>query len=395
MGRLALEIVLGFLSLAFVWASVVVVAGLAADAWRRRRPRGPLPEEPHRRRCFAAVICAHNEERVIARPIRSLLAQEYPSDLLKVVVFADNCSDRTAEVARGFPGVEVLEKDSPSGGKGDVLAWGLDRIRDDGYDAIAVFDADNAAEPRWLDEINRAFDGGAHVVTGHRMVWNPFVNLITGWYVIYWNLMNELSNRVRSALRLSSMLTGTGFAFLVSTLPKEGWRTRTFVEDLEFAFFRNLDGFRVVYAPDALFYDEQPVSTRPMLRQLNRWATGGLQMIGRYGGTWLKALCRRASWRLFDCFIVITMGVSGALLVIVNAAACNLNFLWWYLGVTWTSAIVATALSRYALRTLAVPILLFPVFALVLSYTVLFSIVHPQRHWKPIPHGELTSKGKK
>lgn len=388
-----------FFSLVFFWSSVVVVCGFAAELHQRRKGRRavtddePVEESPKLR--IAAVICAHNEERVIDRPIRSLFAQDYPASQFRIVVFADNCSDRTAEIARGFEGVEVLEKSTPSAGKGDVLAWGLERIRDDGYDAIAIFDADNAADPRWMNEINRAFAGGASVVTGHRMVYNPFVNLITGWYTLYWNLLNELSNRVRSFLGLSSMLTGTGFAFRLSLLPAEGWRTRTFVEDLEFAFFRNLSGYRTFYAPNAVFYDEQPTSVRPMLRQLNRWATGGLQMIGRYGWTWIKALFRQGSWRLFDCFVIITMGVCGLMMLILNAAILNAGFIFWFLGVTWASALLATALSRYAIRSLVLPILLFPLFALVLSCTVAYSIVCPQRSWKPIPHGETKAKGKK
>lgn len=386
-------------SLVFFWSSVVVACGFAAELRQRRKARraatddGPVEEPPKLR--MAAVICAHNEERVIDRPIRSLLAQDYPASRFGIVVLADNCSDRTAEIARGFEGVEVLEKRTPSTGKGDVLAWGLERIRDDGYDVIAIFDADNAADPRWMSEINRVFAGGASVVTGHRMVYNPFVNLITGWYTLYWNLLNELSNRVRSFLGLSSMLTGTGFAFRLSALPAEGWHTRTFVEDLEFAFFRNLDGHRVHYAPDAVFYDEQPVSARPMLRQLNRWATGGLQMIGRYGWLWFKALFRKGSWRLFDCFVIITMGVCGLMMLVLNAVILNAGFIFWFLGVTWASALLATALSRYSIRALAGPILLFPFFTLILSCTVAYSIACPQRSWKPIPHGERKTKGKK
>ncbi len=376
----------------FAWSTAVVFLGLAIEVFRRvRGRRDPRPDnapqkapEPLR---FACVICAHNEERVIGRPVKSLLAADYPADKRDIFVLADNCSDRTAEIARGFEGVIVREKSTPSGGKGDVLAWGLDDIRNEGYDAIAVFDADNEADPEWFAEMNKAFARGAHVVTGYRMSSNPFTSLIGGWYTIYWNLMNELSNRVRSSLGLSAMLTGTGFAFRTSVLPEEGWRTRTFVEDLEFAFFSNMKGYRVAYVPDAVFYDEQPVSVRPMYRQLNRWATGGLQILVFYTWRWLKRLFRKPSFRLFDCFAVITLGLSGTALLILNGATLNWRFGVWFLCVSWASAVLATSLSRYSLRSLAVPILLFPVFCLVLSSTVLYSVICPQRKWKPIAHG--------
>jgi cellulose synthase/poly-beta-1,6-N-acetylglucosamine synthase-like glycosyltransferase len=173
----------------------------------------------------------------------------------------------------------------------------------------------------------------------------------------------------------------------VSALPAEGWRTRTFVEDLEFALARNLDGYRIAYVQDAVFYDEQPVTARQMIRQLNRWATGGLQMLWNYGWVWFKSLCRRPSVRLFDAFAVITLGISGTLMLIVNLAALNWRFGVYLALVSWASAVLSTALSRYSIRALAPCILLFPCFTLVLSYTVAFSCLCPQRKWQPIGHG--------
>ena len=372
----------------FGWSTVVVLVGLAFELMRRKGRRlDDASGDDVARTNFACVICAHNEERVVARPIASILAAHYPESLREVIVFADNCSDGTASIAASFPGVRVMEKDVPSKGKGDVLAWGLDRIRGEKHDAIAVFDADNEVDPEWFSRMDAALRAGAHVATGHRMSSNSFVNLITGWYSLYWNLMNELSNRVRSSLRLSAMLTGTGFCFKKSVLPAEGWRTRTFVEDLEFAFFRNLDGYRVCYVPDAVFYDEQPTSVRPMLRQLNRWATGGIQILVFYFWKWIKALCRRPSFRLFDSFAIVSLGVFGSLLLLINAVMLNWRFGVSFVVLAWTSAVLSTALSRHTLRSLLLPIATFPVFVVILSCTVLYSIVCPQRRWKPIEHG--------
>ena len=295
--------------------------------------------------------------------------------------------DKTALLAASKPGVRVLEKNSPSSGKGDVLAWGLDKISGDGYDAIAIFDADNEVDSDWFLQMDSQLRSGVQVATGHRMSLNPFANIITGWYTVYWNLMNELSNRVRGNLNLSSMLTGTGFCFKASVLPPEGWRTRTFVEDLEFAFFCNMDGCRVSYVPDAVFYDEQPVSVRSMFRQLCRWATGGLQIIRYYCWRWLKALFKRPSLRLFDCFSIITLGACGSVLLLLNVVALNWKFGLWFLFFSWASAALSTLLSRYSLRALFFPVFTFPVFTLILSFTVLYSIVLPQRTWKPIEHG--------
>ena len=212
------------LAVVFLWSTLVVLSGFAVQLFARGGKAPALPAAKELK--FAVVICAHNEARVIERPLKTILASDYSADKIDIFVFADNCTDGTAAVAAAVEGVKVYEKSTPSSGKGDVLAWGLDQIDRAAYDAIAVFDADNEVDRRWFAEISRYMNSGANIVTGHRMSSNAFTNLITGWYTIYWNLMNELSNRVRSTLGLSAMLTGTGFAFRSSVLPAEGWRTK-------------------------------------------------------------------------------------------------------------------------------------------------------------------------
>lgn len=373
------------IGLMFIWSTAVVLLGLFVAIFKRKESI-PLDNDQILR--FACIICAHNEEVVIHRPIESLLNSDYPEEKLDIVVFADNCSDRTAEIANAFGSrVKVYEKSSPSSGKGDVLHWGVELIKNNGYDALAIVDADNEVDKFWLKRLNAAMARGAKIVTGHRMASNAFKNLITGWYSVYWNLMNELSNRVRANLMLSSMLTGTGFAFRLSVLPEEGWNTKTFVEDLEFAFQQNVRGNRVVYVDDAVFFDEQPISFKPMWRQLCRWATGGLQIIRHYLFVWLMALIKMPTPRMFDCFAIITLGLSGTILLLLDIAEGDMGFLVGYFAFCWASALLATFLSRYSIRSLFLPILSFPIFVLILSATVAYSVVHPQHRWKPIQHG--------
>ena len=54
------------------------------------------------------LIPAHQEETTIGRCLSSLLMQAEPAEF-HVIVAANGCTDNTAEVARTFPGVEVIE----------------------------------------------------------------------------------------------------------------------------------------------------------------------------------------------------------------------------------------------------------------------------------------------
>ena len=391
----AIFVVCLMLGLVFLWSAAVVTFGLLLP--RRRHPRSA------RKLRFAVLICARNEESVIRLPVKSVLMSSYPKEFREVIVLADNCTDATARKAREA-GATVWEKTEPSSGKGDVLEWGLKKVAERGcFDAVAVFDADNVVSSQWFDAMNDALNDGELVATGRRMSSNATTNVISGWYTVYWNLMNELSNRVRTKLMLSGKLTGTGFAFLLPVLGKEGWKTHTMVEDVEFSVQCNLKGRRIAYVPEAEYADEQPVTDRHMWRQLCSWATGCWQVAGLYFVPWLKAMARKPSFRMFDSYFAILTGMSVAFIIlldfvaffwklfrgdgIASASAFFFGILALISAIGWISAWASVALSYRKRRPRWWAVATFPVFSFVLSATVLFTLVHPTRVWKPIPHG--------
>lgn len=391
---LVFDLLCCLLSVVFLWSTLVVLIGLLKK--ERLHPAAA------RKLRFAVLICARNEERVIRLPVKSIALSKYPAACRETIVLADNCSDATAAAARDA-GATVWEKTTPSAGKGDVLAWGLERVRRaGGFDAVAVFDADNIVSDGWFDAVNDALNDGECVVTGRRHSSNARANIIAGWYTVYWDMMNELSNRVRTNLGLSGKLTGTGFAFLLSVLDAQGWRTRTMVEDVEFTVQCNLAGRRVAYVPAADYADEQPVTTVFMWRQLRRWATGGWQVVRHYLGVWLRTLRHRPSLRLFDSFFAILTGMSVAFILLSNIVALTAklcrgmmggNTFALFFGIVlfvfvmgWFTAVSAVALSPKKRRPFWTAVATFPVFSLILSAAVLYTLVRPTKVWKPIPH---------
>lgn len=67
---------------------------------------------------FTVIIPAHNEEAVIAHSLGALTADMRPGEM-QIIVACNACKDRTAELARGFAGVTVLETATP--GKPNAL----------------------------------------------------------------------------------------------------------------------------------------------------------------------------------------------------------------------------------------------------------------------------------
>jgi len=126
-------------------------------------------------RSIAVVIPARDESELVGRCLDSVLAakahlQKHQRRVaVSVTVVADRCTDDTADVARRYPGVTVVEIDAGNVGvaraTGVMLALessGL--LPSDVW--IANTDADSAVPPGWLLEQSRLARHGAGVVLG-------------------------------------------------------------------------------------------------------------------------------------------------------------------------------------------------------------------------------------
>ena len=133
---------------------------------------------------FALIVCAHNEQQVIAQLVENLKNLHYSRDLYDIFVVADNCQDRTAEVARKA-GAIVYERFSETGkGKGFAMDWmfrrlfGLNRQ----YDGVCIFDADNLVHPDFLKIMNNRLCSGERLIQG---IWTSKIRKIPGFPVCF------------------------------------------------------------------------------------------------------------------------------------------------------------------------------------------------------------------
>lgn len=83
--------------------------------------RSRVPQSPRRAPSLpvvSVVVPAYNEEKQIAGAIEALLAQDYPRELLQILILSDASTDATDEIVRGYAprGVELLRM-SERGGK--------------------------------------------------------------------------------------------------------------------------------------------------------------------------------------------------------------------------------------------------------------------------------------
>lgn len=265
----------------------------------RIRPKN----EVNPQKSFAMIVAAHNEETVIRDIIESLKNLNYPKELFDIFVIADNCSDKTADIARSLD-VYVHERiDKEKRGKGYALEWMFARIfkMNKKYDAVAIFDADNLVSKNFLIEMNRMLLKNYKVVQGYLDSKNPTDTWITGSYSVSFWTSNRLLQLSRSNLRLSNQLGGTGFCIETNTLKELGWGATCLTEDLEFTCKLVLNGHKVGWAHEAVVYDEKPLTLSQSWSQRRRWMQGFADVSSRYFFKLMKKAIIELDAVAFDC----------------------------------------------------------------------------------------------
>ena len=401
---LALFIIIYSYQLLFVPVSLL---GRAVE--RAKRKKGSLSKPPALLR-YAVLICARNEEAVIGELIDSIKSQTYPIELVTTFVLADNCTDATAEAARGHGAIVYERQDTKHVGKGYALGYLLARIGEDYgdiFDGYLVFDADNILMPDYIERMNEMFAGGKYeIITSYRNSKNYADNWISAGYGL--NFLRDACchNHARSLLGTSCFVSGTGFLFSRRIKNKiGGWTYHMLSEDIEFTADQITSGVQIGFCRAAEFFDEQPTDFIQSWHQRMRWSKGYLQMYRKYGKKLILGfLCGN-----FACFDLtmstlpamllsfvgivanVTLAVAGSLLgdnimiAVESLAESSVRaYLTLYaLGllitlVEWKR--IRTTAAKKLLYTFTFPLLMFTY--IPIAFTALFARVT----WKPIKH---------
>lgn len=254
---------------------------------------------------YAVLIAARNEERVIGGLIDSIENQTYPGHLLDVFVVADNCTDRTAAIARWKGAICYERNNKEQVGKGYALQFLLKRLSEDhildDYDGYFVFDADNILQKNYVEEMNQVFNAGYQVVTSYRNSKNFGSNWISFGYGLWFLHEAQFLNKGRMAFGSSCMVSGTGYLISTEVIKKnDGWKFFLLTEDIEFTADCILNDIKIGYCEKAEFFDEQPTRLLDSWNQRIRWIKGYYQVFGKYGISLVKKGLRERSFTCYD-----------------------------------------------------------------------------------------------
>lgn len=281
-----------------VSAPAIYLAVLSGAAASGPVPVGHGAGRPPR---LVVLVPAHDEEELLGRCLASLAAQDYPDESYRVVVIADNCTDRTADVARDS-GVQVLERhDLQLRGKGHALRWAMDLLGDDSdLDAFVVVDADSIAERGLLSGLAGAAERGAEVAQADYGALLESEDAPAQLRGLAFLLFHRVRFSGKARLGLPCSLVGNGMLVAREVSRRHPWAAFSEVEDLEYSLQLRLAGVAPVFAPGARL--AAPVATAGAGAQVQRrrWEGGRARVTARYLPQVASVALRQRRWRLWD-----------------------------------------------------------------------------------------------
>ncbi|MFJ2702219.1 glycosyltransferase [Streptomyces sp. NPDC087428] len=228
-------------------------------------------------RPVTVLVPAYNERECIANTVRSLVASDYP---VEVIVIDDGSSDGTANIveAMRLPNVRVVRQ--RNAGKPAALNNGIAHAR---HDIIVMMDGDTVFEPATVRELVQPFaDPRVGAVAGNAKVGNRD-SMIGAWQHIEYVMGFNLDRRMYDLLRCMPTIPGAVGAFRRDALDRIGGMSEdTLAEDTDVTMALHRDGWRVVYAENARAWTEAPESVQQLWSQRYRWSYGTMQAIWKH-----------------------------------------------------------------------------------------------------------------
>lgn len=268
-------------TLTFVTAySVLVVSYLVSrftlGLWYRP------PRDVGYRPTVAVVVPAYNEGESVVHTIEACLAQDYPPELLQVIVVDDGSTDdtwaRIARVAQAHPTRVRIQTLVANQGKRAAMVHGA-RLTDS--EIVVFVDSDSEPAPDGISAIVQAFaDERVGAASGLTHARNPDVNALTRMQAARYLLSFQLLKAAESVVGAVTCCSGCFAAYRRSAIEPllDEWAHQRFLGvECTYGDDRALtnrvlrSGHRSVYHSGAVAVTDVPESWSTFLRQQLRW----------------------------------------------------------------------------------------------------------------------------
>jgi cellulose synthase/poly-beta-1,6-N-acetylglucosamine synthase-like glycosyltransferase len=295
------------------------------------------------------VIPAHNEADVIRRKLENSLSLNYPREALEILVIDDGSEDGTAEIAAEFAdrGIALICQSSRQG-KMAAVNLGVERAQGE---LIVLSDASPDYVPGALrTAVSHFSDPQVGVVSGQIRIWDraSAVEKPAGFYWRYQDKLRLWESKTGSTVGVNGNL----FTFrraLYRPLPPD-----TINDEFTIAMQIAVQGYRVLYDPDAVTYDDASRSMKDEVKRRARINAGRYQALFdtsfisfKHPGLSFRLISHKLLRPLAPLFMIVLLAASLAQAMTVRLPAGSLTLVdlwrmsgWWLWGLLAGQALV-------------------------------------------------------
>ena len=232
---------------------------------------------------FACIITAYQNVAITKALVESLLQQTYSKFVIYLV--ADDCKLDNWNLTHTQ--LRVLQPIPALNLKAKSIIYAVEHFQR-AHNYVVIFDADNVAHPKFLEEINRYVLHGHEAIQGQRTAKNldttyACVDAIGEFY------KNYVERYLPFRLGSSSVISGSGMAIETELYKsylygpeiqqgKDKWK-KMLQEDKILQNHILLKNQRIVFAREAIVYDEKVNTGQAVETQRSRWLYSYFQNI--------------------------------------------------------------------------------------------------------------------
>jgi cellulose synthase/poly-beta-1,6-N-acetylglucosamine synthase-like glycosyltransferase len=261
---------LGMLTVGYTYVGYGMIIYILSKLKRRRSPitiqnDSELP-------VVTLLVAAYNEEAYILDKIHNTLALDYPKNKLKLFFVTDGSNDRTPEIIRNFPEIEVFHA---SERRGKIHA--VNRVMKHVSTPIVVFcDANTALNPEALKLLVRHYqDPTVGGVAGEKRILSKDKDNASGsGEGLYWKYESFLKKK---DAEVHSIVGAAGELFSIRTTLFEEPAENMLIEDFYLSLRIAAKGYRFAYEPDAFASETASASVEEEWKRKVRISAGGFQ----------------------------------------------------------------------------------------------------------------------
>jgi cellulose synthase/poly-beta-1,6-N-acetylglucosamine synthase-like glycosyltransferase len=274
---------------------------------------------------LTVLVPAHNEEALIGRCVRSVMASGASG--VDVLVIAHNCTDATAMRARDA-GADVLVLDDPRQvGKGCALSYGFTATLARSSHGVLVIDADSVIEPGLVERVQRRLSTGTPALQCRYELFDsqnwPHARLTA----LAFHAFNVIRPRGRARLGFSAGILGNGFALHREVLKHVPYNAHSIVEDLEYHLTLVRANIRVEFIDAAVVRGEMPVTSEGAKVQRARWEGGRFRVMRQWAPRLLADAVRGRPRLIEPLLDLLALPISSQVILLLLAACLPVTWL--------------------------------------------------------------------